>query len=158
MIKIGVKPVLLVAYSFFVFLVEASLGIHRKVADLYLTTQRVGGIPCVKFYCVTSTWILALAILIAPLLLGYLLLERYEALREHAKSHLLFGLLLVPVGLCKTLYAGGFVTMLYFLSLATDLSYLLQQDYYEKRLHELALVVFTWFLTTSALMLKPWVC
>lgn len=59
MIKIGVKPVLLVAYSFFVFLVEASLGIHRKVADLYLTTQRVGGIPCVKFYCVTSTWILA---------------------------------------------------------------------------------------------------
>ncbi|WP_232473576.1 hypothetical protein [Thermococcus profundus] len=96
------RPAPSVAYSLFVFLVEASLGIHRKVADLYRTTQRVGGIPCVKFYCVTSTWILALAILIAPLLLSYLLLERYEAIREHAKSHLLFGLLLVPVGLCKT--------------------------------------------------------
>jgi hypothetical protein len=152
------RPVLLVAYSLFVFLVEASLGIHRKVADLYWTTQRVGGIPCVKFYCTTSTWILALAILITPLLLGYLLLERYEAIREHAKSHLLFGLLLVPVGLCKTLYAGGFVTMFYFLSLATGLSYLLQHEYYEKRLSELALVVFIWFFTTSVLMLKPWAC
>lgn len=158
MIKTERKPVLLVAYSLFVFLVEASLGIHRKVADLSRTTQRIGGIPCVKFYCVTSIWILALAILIAPLLLSYLLLERYEALREYAKSHLLFGILLVPVGLCKTLYGGGFVMMLIFLFLATGLSYILQRDYYEKRLHELALVVLTWFLTTSALMLKPWVC
>ncbi|WP_232473575.1 hypothetical protein [Thermococcus profundus] len=48
--------------------------------------------------------------------------------------------------------------MLYFLSLATGLSYLLQHEYYEKQLHELALVVFTWFLTTSALMVKPWAC
>jgi hypothetical protein len=152
------KPALLVAYSLFVFLVETSLGIHRKVVALYQITQRVGGIPCVKFYCTTSSWILALAVLIAPLLLGYLLVERYEALREHAKTHLLFGLLLIPAGLCKTLYAGGFVTMLYFLSIATGLSYLLQREYYEKRLSELALVVFIWFFTTSALMLKPGVC
>jgi hypothetical protein len=153
------KPILVGIYSLLVFLIETYLGIHRKVTDLYQITQRVGGIPCVKFYCTTSSWILALAVLIAPLLLGYLLVERYEALREHAKTHLLFGLLLIPAGLCKTLYAGGFVKMLYFLSLATGLSYLLQREYYEKRLSELALVVvFIWFFTTSVLMLKPWAC
>ncbi|MBP1912575.1 hypothetical protein [Thermococcus stetteri] len=159
MIKIGVKPVLLVAYSFLVFLLETYLGIGNwGIIGLYMITRRVGQNPCVPFYCVTSTWILAVAILIAPLIFGYLLLERYEALREHSKSHILFGLLLVPVGLCRTLNSGGLVTMLYFLSLATGLSYLLQRNYYEKHLPELALVGFTWFLITHALMLKPWAC
>ncbi|HIH73404.1 MAG: Uncharacterized protein XD43_0968 [Thermococcales archaeon 44_46] len=152
------KPALMVAYSFLIFLIETYLGIGNwRVVGLYMTTRRVGQDPCVAFYCVTSTWILALAILIAPLLIAYLILGCY-GLKEFAKSHLLFGLLLVPVGICKTLYGGGFVMMLIFLSLATGLSYFLHRDYYEKRIDELALVVFTWFVTTSALMVKPWAC
>lgn len=152
------KPVFVVVYSLFVFFVETYLGIGNwKVVGLYITTRRVGQNPCLEFYCVKPTWILAVGLLIIPLILGYFVLRRY-GLKEHAESHLLFGLLLLPVGICKTLYGEGFVMMLYFLSLATGLSYILQRDYYEKRLHELALVVFTWFLTTLALMLKPWAC
>ncbi|AMQ18189.1 hypothetical protein [Thermococcus peptonophilus] len=159
MIKIRVKPVLVVVYSFLVFLLETYLGIGNwRIVGLYMTTRRVGQNPCVPFYCVTSTWILAVAILIAPLILGYLILERYETLREHAKSHLFFGLFLVPVGLCRTLNSANLVMMLYYLFIATGLSYLLQRDYYGKRLPELALVGFTWFLITHALMLKPWAC
>ncbi|MDK2854758.1 MAG: hypothetical protein PWQ92_1652 [Thermococcaceae archaeon] len=152
------KPALMVAYSFLIFLIETYLGIGNwRVVGLYMTTRRVGQNPCVEFYCVTSTWILAVGLLIIPLILGYFVLRRY-GLKEHAESHLLFGLLLLPVGICKTLYGEGFVMMLIFLFLATGLSYILQRDYYEKRLHELALVVFIWFLITRALMLKPWAC
>ncbi|MCO6040821.1 hypothetical protein [Thermococcus alcaliphilus] len=152
------KPALMVAYSLFVFFVETYFGIGNwKVVSLYMTTRRVGQDPCVAFYCVTSTWILAVGFLIIPLILGYFILRRY-GLKEHAGSHLLFGLLLLPVGICKKLYGEGFVMMLIFLFLATGLLYLLQRDYYEKRIDELALVVFTWFVTTSALMVKPWAC
>ncbi|NJE26901.1 hypothetical protein E3E22_09815 [Thermococcus sp. MV5] len=153
------KKLLMIPYSLFIFIVEAYLGIGNwKIVGLYMTTKRVGENPCVEFYCITPTWIFALAILILPLVIGYFLVERYEILREHAKSHLLFGLIVLPPSICTELSGGSELMILYGLALSTGLSFLLQRRHYEKQPFDLIPVVGTWFFIAYVLMIKPWVC
>jgi hypothetical protein len=150
---------LLIVYSLLVFLTELCLGVFDwKVVGLYMETRKIGGIPCVPFYCTSPSWFLALAMLVAPLILGYLVVERYDFIREHAKGHLLFGLLVIPAGICGKPTGGGGVGVLYFVGLAAGLSYLLQGDHYRKNQLELVLLTLTWLFVGYAMVLKPWMC
>ncbi|WP_297508991.1 hypothetical protein [Thermococcus sp.] len=144
-------------YSLLVLIVELFLGTSWKIVDLYMKTERIGGVPCVAFYCIEPSWVLALAVLLSPLLLGYLFVERWDSLREHAKTHLLFGLLVLPAGMCS-LSSGGFLGVLYSNVLAAGLAYYLQDEHYRRNLPGLALVSVTWLFIGCVLALKPWAC
>jgi len=154
---LNTQKLLLPVYSLLVLIVELVLGTSWKIVDLYMRTERIGRVPCVAFYCTEPSWILALAMMLSPLLLGYLLAERWDFLREHAKTHLLFGLLVLPAGMCG-LSSGGFLGVLYSNALAFGLAYYLQGEHYRGDLSELVLVSLTWLFTGWALALKPWAC
>ncbi|ASJ00420.1 hypothetical protein [Thermococcus gorgonarius] len=151
------RKLLLPLYSLLVLIVELVLGMSWKIVDLYMKTERIGEAPCVAFYCTEPSWVLALAVLLSPVLLGYLFVERWDLIRGHAKTHLLFGLLVLPAGMCG-LSSGGLLGVLYSNVLAAGLAYYLQDEHYRRNLPELALVSVTWLFIGLVLALKPWAC
>ncbi|WP_456368560.1 hypothetical protein [Thermococcus sp.] len=153
----NLRKLLLPVYSLLVLIVELFLGTSWKIVDLYMKTERIGGVPCVAFYCIEPSWVLALAVLLSPLLLSYLFVERWDSLREHAKTHFLFGLLVLPAGMCG-LSPGGFLGVLYSISLAISFAYYMRKEHYIRNPFELALVSITWLFIGWVLALKPWAC